>query len=183
MMLSAGTPLMTGGDEYLRSLHCNNNPYNVDSIANWLSYSWSSDQSNFAAFVKNLIAFRKAHAALRPMQFYSSTQLVWWTPAGTAPDTHYCDSSSNDAIAFQFNGTALQDTASSIYVAYNGWSGDVNFTLPSPGNSLNWYRVTDTCGWAEGPNQVRSPGAEDFIGGGGVVYGECGRGLLLLIAK
>jgi isoamylase len=59
----------------------------------------------------------------------------------------------------------------------------VNFTLPSPGNGTSWYRVTDTCRWAEGPNQVRTPGAEDSIGGQGYVYSVCGRGLLLLIAR
>jgi glycogen operon protein len=183
LMLSAGTPLMTGGDEYLRSLHCNNNAYNVDSVANWLNYNWSSDQSNFNAFVKGMIAFRKAHAALRPLNFYSSAQLSWWTPAGTTPDATYFNSGSNHSIAYRFNGSALGDSYSSIYVAYNGWSGNVSFTLPPPGKSANWYRVTDTCGWAEGPNQVRTPGVEDSIGGQGSVYGLCGRGLLLLIAK
>lgn len=183
LMLSAGTPLMTGGDEDLRSLRCNNNPYDVDSVANWLNYNWSSDQTNFNSFVKGMIAFRKGHAALRPIQFYSSAQLAWWTPAGAAADANYFNNSTNHAIAYQFHGSQLGDSSASIYVAYNGWSGSVNFTLPSPGNGLNWYRVTDTCGWAEGPNQVRAPGAEDFIGGQGVGYGLCGRGLLLLIAK
>ena len=36
MMLSAGVPMMVGGDEALRSINCNNNPYNLDSSANWL---------------------------------------------------------------------------------------------------------------------------------------------------
>jgi isoamylase len=183
MMLSAGTPLMTGGDEYLRSLRCNNNAYNVDSVANWLNYTLTSDQSNFQSFVQGMIAFRKAHAALRPSNFYSGAQLVWWTPAGTTPYATYFNSASNHAIAYQLNGTSLGDSYSSIYVAYNGWSGNVNFKLPSPGRSKKWYRVTDTCGWAEGPNQVRAPGAEDSIGGRGYTYGLCGRGLLLLIAK
>jgi glycogen operon protein len=174
MMLSAGTPLMTGGDEYLRSLQCNNNAYNVDSVANWLNYTWTTDQSNFNAFVRGMIAFRKAHAALRPANFYSIADVSWWTPAGTTPDATYFNSADNHAIAWQLN---------SIYVAYNGWSGNVSFTLPSPENGANWYRVTDTCGWAEGPNQVRAPGAEDLIGGTGYVYDVCGRGLLLLIAK
>ncbi len=182
-MLSAGTPLIAGGDEYLRSLHCNNNAYNVDSAANWLSYEWNSDQSNFNAFAKGLIAFRKAHAALRPLTFYSGSQLAWWTPSGTTPDAAYFNSGSNHSIAWQLNGSALNDSYSSIYVAYNGWSGAVNFSLPSPGNGVNWYRVTDTCGWAEGPSQVHAPAAEDFIGGQGYQYGLCGRGLLLLIAK
>ncbi len=183
LMLSAGTPLMTGGDEYLRSLQCNNNPYDVDSIANWLNYTWTTDQSNFNAFAQGLIAFRKAHAALRPSSFYSSAQLAWWTPAGAAADWTYFTNGTNHAIAYQFNGGLLSDSSPSIYVAYNGWTGDVNFTLPSPGAGVNWYRVTDTCGWAEGANQVRAPGAEDFIGAQGVVYSVCSRGLLLLIAK
>jgi isoamylase len=183
MMLSAGTPLVMGGDEYLRSLHCNNNAYDVDSVANWLNYSWTSDQSNFNAFVRGMIAFRKAHAALRPVNFYSSAQLAWWTPAGTMPDATYFSSGSNHSIAYQFNGSTFGDSYSSIYVAYNGWSANVSFTLPSPGQGKNWYRVTDTCGWAEGPNQVRAPGAEDSIGGQGYVYGICGRGLLLLVAR
>jgi isoamylase len=183
LMLSAGTPLMTGGDEYLRSLDCNNNPYNVDSVANWLNYTRSSNQINFNAFVQDMIAFRKAHAALRPLNFYSSAQLLWWTPGGTTPDASYFNSSSNHAIAWQFNGSALGDSYSSIYVAYNAWSGEVNFTLPSPSPGTEWYRVTDTCGWAEGANQVSKPGTEVPLGGQGYTYGLCSRGLLLLIAK
>jgi glycogen operon protein len=183
IMLSAGTPLMMGGDEYLRSLHCNNNAYNDDSVANWLNYNWTSDQNNFNAFVRGMIAFRNAHAALRPLNFYTSAQLLWWAPDGTTADTTYFNAVSNHSIAYQFNGSALGDSYSSIYVAYNGWSGSVNFRLPSLSPGTNWYRVTDTCGWAEGPNQVRAPGAEDSIGGQGSVYGVCGRGLVLLIAK
>jgi len=183
LMLSAGTPLMMGGDEYLRSLHCNNNAYDVDSVGNWLNYSWTTDQNNFNAFVHGLIAFRKAHAALRPLNFYSSAQLTWWTPAGTTPDANYFDSGANHSIAYQLNGSALGDSYSSIFLAYNGWSASVNFTLPAPPTGVNWYRVTDTCSWAEGTTQVRAPGAEDLIGGSGSVYGVCGRGLVLLVAK
>jgi len=126
LMLSAGTPLMTGGDEYLRSLHCNNNAYDVDSVANWLNYNWTSDQSHFNAFVQGLIAFRRAHAAFRPLSFYTSAQLLWWTPAGATPDAAYFNSGSNHSIAYQLNGSTLNDSYSSIYVAYNGWSGGRN---------------------------------------------------------
>jgi glycogen operon protein len=55
--------------------------------------------------------------------------------------------------------------------------------LPWPGSGKTWYRVTDTCGWAEGTTQVRAPGAEDLIGGENTNYGVCGRGTLVLIAK
>jgi isoamylase len=73
---------------------CNNNPYNLDSEANWLNYSWSTDQTNFRTFTQRLITFRNAHPALRPASFYSGSdtngnvmeQLRWFTPAGQVPD-------------------------------------------------------------------------------------------------
>ncbi|WP_343195890.1 hypothetical protein [Luteimonas suaedae] len=55
--------------------------------------------------------------------------------------------------------------------AYNGWSGDVNFNLPWPGTEKQWYRVTDTATWNEGPNAAVVPGSEAFICGEGTVYG------------
>ena len=34
VLLSAGTPMIQAGDEYLRTLACNDNPYNVDFFGN-----------------------------------------------------------------------------------------------------------------------------------------------------
>jgi glycogen operon protein len=191
LLLSGGVPMLVGGDEYLRTINCNNNPYNLDASTNWLGWSWNADQSNFQAFTKRLMAFRKAHPALRPANFYAASdtngnvmeQLRWFKPDGAAADATYFNNSNNHAIAWRIDGSEFGDSASAIYVAYNGWSGSVNFSLPWPGNGKSWYRVTDTCSWAEGAGQVRAPGAEDAIGGEHYVYGVCGRGLLLLIAK
>ena len=191
LMLSAGTPMMTAGDEYLRSVRCNNNPYNLDSSANWLSSSFDSTQTDFRTFTTRLAEFRKAHPALRPADFYTSAdgdgdglkQLDWFTPNGAAPDASYWDGAGNHALGWRYDGSELGDSASAIFVGYNGWSGDVSFTLPSPGAGKQWYRVTDTGSWAEGPNQVATPGGETLIGGAGTEYLVRERGLLLLIAK
>jgi len=191
LMVSAGTPMFTGGDEVLRTQYCNNNVYNLDSDKNWLNYTLTTDQTNFKTFTQRLVAFRKAHPALRPLNFYSSVdtngnvmeQHRWFKPDGTVPDATYFNSASNHALAFRVDGTEFGDPASAIYVAYNGWSGQVDFRLPWPGTGKSWYRVTDTCNWAEGPNQVAAPGSEAFLGGENYLYGLCGRGLLLLIAK
>jgi len=181
-MLSAGTPLMQGGDEHLRTLQCNNNAYNLDSTGNWLSYSWTTDQSNFYTFAQRLIAFRRAHPALRPLTWYSSSQVVWWQPSGAQADSNYWNNSGNHAIAYTVNGSSFGD-ANSMYVAYNGWSGNVTFTLPAPPTGTSWYRVTDTCNWNDGANTFVAPGSEAFIGGAGTNYGQCGQSLLLLISK
>jgi glycogen operon protein len=181
MLLSAGTPMLTGGDEFLRTQYGNNNPYNLDSSKNWLDYSLDADAQNFKAFAKGLIAFRKAHAALRPLNFYSAADVKWLTAAGWPPDAWWWNAGDQHAMAWVLDGARLGDSASWLYVAYNGWSEAVNFTLPDPGAGKAWYRVTDTCPWAEGQGQVRAPGNEDRIGGG--TYGLCGRGVLVLLAK
>lgn len=181
-MLSAGTPIMAGGDEYLRSINCNNNPYNVDSTANWLTYSWTSDQSNFYNFAQRAIAFRLAHPALRPANWYTSSQVEWWEPSGVQATTSYWNNTSNYAIAYTINGSSFSDS-NSIYIAYNGWSGQVAFTLPPPPTGTNWYRVTDTCNWNDGANTWVTPGNETLIGGSGATYNQCGQSVLVLISK
>ena len=191
LLLNAGTPMMTGGDEFLRGINCNNNPYNLDSSANWLNYTLNADQTNFRTFTQRLIAFRKAHPALRPLNFYSAVdnngnvmeQLRWFKPDGSVIDTAYFNDSNNRAMAYRIDGSEFGDPSSAIYVAYNAWSSLVNFTLPWPGNGKSWYRVMDTSNFNEGPNTVVAPGSETLIGGENTVYGLNGRGTLLLIAK
>ncbi|GHE58436.1 hypothetical protein GCM10014715_09420 [Streptomyces spiralis] len=60
-------------------------------------------------------------------------RLQWFTPAGSAPDTTYWSDPGNHALAWRIDGTEFSDPSSALYVGYNGWSGDVDFTLPSPG--------------------------------------------------
>ena len=59
----------------------------------------------------------------------------------------------------------------------------MSFTLPSPGGGRSWYRVTDTCNWADGPDTVAITGSETWIGDASASYSLCGRAVLLLIAK
>jgi glycogen operon protein len=183
--------MFTGGDEFLRSQACNNNAYNLDSSANWLNYALSTDQTNFKTFAQRLIAFRKAHPALRPANFFSAVdtnanvmeQLRWFQPSGAVADSTYMGNTGNHALAYRIDGTEFGDSAAAIYVAYNGWSGAVDFKLPWPFTGKQWYRVTDTCNWAEGSGQVATPGSEAAVGGENTIYNVCGRGLVVLIAK
>jgi isoamylase len=191
MLLSAGVPMITGGDELLRTQFGNNNSYNLDSAANWLNYSPDVNQQNFQLYTSRLAAFRKAHPALRPSIFYASTdtngnvmeQLRWFMPNGQQADAAYFNGASNHALAWRIDGSEFGDSASALYVAYNAWSGTVNFTLPWPGAGKSWYRVMDNASWNEGANTVVAAGSETLIGGENTVYGVEGRAMLLLIAK
>jgi isoamylase len=188
VMLSAGTPMMQGGDEHLRTLQCNSNAYNLDSPGNWLNYTWTNDQKNFYTFAQRLIKFRLAHPAFRPKTWYTNEQVVWYEPGGTVVDGNYWNDSSNHAIAYMINGTTLPDgttlgDTNSFYIAFNGWSGNVSFTLPAPPNGTRWYRVTDTCNWNDGADTFAAPGKEYELEERDSSYGQCGLSLSLFIAK
>ncbi len=55
--------------------------------------------------------------------------------------------------------------------------------LPAPLTGTNWYRVTGTCNWNDGPNSWVMPGNETLIGPTGTTYSQCGQSLLLLLLK
>ena len=183
LLLSAGTPMITGGDEFLRSLNGNNNPYNLDTAFNWLDYQLGVQQKAFMTFAKRLLAFRQAHPALRPADFYTPAQLAWFRPDGGPADAAYFDNPDNHAIAWVIDGSAFLDPSSAIYIAYNSWSGDVAFSLPAPGDGKTWFRVMDTSAFLEPAGSIATPGSEKMIGGAGTSYTLGPRAVLLLIAK
>jgi isoamylase len=190
LMLSAGVPMMTGGDEMLRSLNCNNNPYNLDSVANWLNYSLTPEQQIFRQFTTRLLAFRKAHPALRPADFYRGhdtnnngmEQVRWFTPSGDLATTSFFNAPNERGLAYRIDGSEFNDPASAIYIAYNANDQLRNFSLPWAGVGKQWYRALDTAAWNEG-NSVVLPGEGVLIGGEGIVYGVQGRSVVVLIAK
>jgi isoamylase len=68
-----------------------------------------------------MIAFRKAHPALRPAQFYSGAvdnngnvmeQLRWFKPDGGGAHNAYWADPNNHAIAWRIDGSELGDPAS-----------------------------------------------------------------------
>jgi glycogen operon protein len=152
VMLSAGVPMMTGGDEMLRSQRCNNNPYNLDSTATWLDWGALTERAAFVTFTQRLLAFRRAHPALRPDDWWSDDDVTWIGTDGLVlPDEFFDDPGAH------FLGWRVGD----IYVAYNGAPQALTVTLP-PGTA--WRRAADTAAAMEPDANFRAPGAEDAAG-------------------
>jgi glycogen operon protein len=181
LMLSAGTPMMTGGDEFLRSLNGNNNPYNLDTSFNWLNYTLGADQKTFRTFVQRLLAFRSTHPAVRPDNFYSAAELQWLRPDGGPADAGYFDNPDNHAIGWLIQGADFADPASAIFVAYNAWSGAVTFQLPPPPAGKKWFRSMDTSPSLESTANCAAPGSEQALGS--PTYNVGARSVLLAIAR
>ncbi|MEY3028690.1 MAG: glycogen debranching protein GlgX [Actinomycetota bacterium] len=98
LLLSAGTPMITAGDESAKTQGGNNNAYCQDNPTSWLHWDMESHQVDFQETVRYLIQLRKAHAALRPEAFAETWPLdsgpsaanqpghwmAWFSPSGQA---------------------------------------------------------------------------------------------------
>jgi glycogen operon protein len=67
LMLSHGTPMLLGGDEWGRTQHGNNNPYAQDSELSWFDWSQALSVAGSAqrAYVTRLIRVRREFSSLR----------------------------------------------------------------------------------------------------------------------
>ncbi len=189
LMLSAGVPMVTGGDEFLRSQRCNNNAYNLDSEGNWLDWHAAASQAAFTRFTRGLMRFRAAHPALRPAEFFTGRDrdgnglkdITWLRDDGGEADPGYMGAADRHFLAYRIDGGELGDPAASIYVAYNGWSGPVTANLPAPRPGKSWYRVADTAAWMESLSNFEDTADQDRMDG--APYQLAGRSLLLLVER
>ena len=189
LLLSAGVPLITGGTEIYRTQFGNNNAFNIDTIANWLDWSTAPGEAVLTNYVRLLLQFRQAHPALRPADFFTGQDnngnglkdLTWYRDNGAEVDPAYFSNPSNHFLAFRLDGTEFGDPATSIYVAYNGWTDIVTATLPAPLPGNTWFQVADTSAAAGDFGNIHPAGAEVPLSNS--QYGVAGRSVLLLIEK
>ena len=89
LLLSAGVPMLTAGDEYGRSQRGNNNAYCHDSPLTWLS--WRDDERDIGleSTTRQLVRLRHENPALRPVRYGvlgettpSASQLDWYNADG-----------------------------------------------------------------------------------------------------
>ncbi len=71
LLLSAGVPMVLGGDEIARTQGGNNNAYCQDNEISW--FDWASADQDLFRFTADLIALRRAEPALRP-NWYRAAQ-------------------------------------------------------------------------------------------------------------
>ncbi|MEV6973702.1 glycogen debranching protein GlgX [Kitasatospora sp. NPDC093806] len=92
LLLSAGVPMITAGDEFGRTQGGNNNAYCQDNEVSWLDWSLLDDPAwrGLYAFAGRLVRLRRAHPVLRQRAFFSGraaapggrSDLTWFTPLG-----------------------------------------------------------------------------------------------------
>ena len=155
LMLSRGVPMFVAGDEVRRSQQGNNNGYCQDNELNWLDWSLLDKNRDIFDFFSQMIAFRKAHPALRLPEFYTGqssarglNDIAWHGCKLNSPGWE--DQNSN-VLAFTIAGL---DGDNDIHVMMNMCGTDLDFEVP-PVERRNWYRVVDTA--APAPQDFTEP--------------------------
>ncbi|MGO1590356.1 MAG: glycogen debranching protein GlgX [Ancrocorticia sp.] len=70
LILSAGTPMITAGDEFGRTQGGNNNSYCQDNEISWVDWNLEPWQEDLRETVSYLLKIRREHKVLRPTRFY-----------------------------------------------------------------------------------------------------------------
>jgi len=160
--------MIEGGDEVAHGIQCNNNPYNLDSLATWIDYTAETDP--LWTFTQRLLAFRAAHASLRPSGWFAPT---WLDDTGHVASGAYLGDATKPIVAWQM-------TSEPIYVAYNRSPNKVTITLPAAPAGTTWYRAANTAAFLEASANFTLPGQEATVQ---ATYDLDGRALAIFIAR
>jgi glycogen operon protein len=152
MVISHGTPMLYGGDEWLRTQYGNNNAYSNGADNEWNWFRWGEWQSLYAYprhrmhdFVRDLLTLRRDHAyALAPSEWGEGMDFAWK------------NSSNEDMGDEDWQGRTLMihyyddgtDPGPELAILINMSREDVSFSLPG---ERNWGRLIDTQSWFDTP--------------------------------
>ena len=150
LLISQGTPMLLGGDEFRRGQQGNNNAYCQDNAISWYDWNNCSMNSSMIEFTRRAVEFRLTHQVFRRSSFFrggSNTSLPdiqWYAPDGKAPDWNKL----SRFVSFKLNGNdCKKDDGSAdndFYIAVNADRQDILVTLPCTEDGKKWYRVADT---------------------------------------
>jgi glycogen operon protein len=148
LLVSQGIPMILGGDEFLRTQKGNNNAWCQDNDTSWVDWTLRERNGGFLRFVQRMIAFRKAHPALRRRTFFNSgaggpPQILWHGREPAHPDF----SPTSQSLAFALDGRCCDRAGlidSDLYVAMNSGASALDFKIPSSPSGRAWRRIVDT---------------------------------------
>jgi isoamylase len=161
LLLSQGTPMLLGGDEFGRSQLGNNNAYCQDNDISWFDWQGIDEAGReLIDLVRRLIAIRKAHPVLRRTRFlhggetcdHGIKDITWYTPKGTEKKSQEWRDPYARCVGLMLNGRAGNHLTQNgnpaednlLLIVMNAYHGVVPFVLPAVPGGAGWQRILDT---------------------------------------
>ncbi len=137
LLLSAGVPMITAGDEFGRTQRGNNNPYCHDSPLTWVDWDHAAWQEDLQAHVRRLIALRRDNPALRPRRFARDADIVpsasvidWYDEHGDTMSIERWTDPAHRTLQYDAASTPEEEAPNRILLIVHGTERPVEVTLP-----------------------------------------------------
>lgn len=174
LLLSAGVPMLTAGDEFGRSQRGNNNAYCQDSELTWLSWLRTREQRELHQTTRRLLELRRTNPALRPSKYAvfgettkNASHMDWFDATGALMDDDDWNSPENRTLQYLAASTPDKEQFNRILLIVHGVEDDVTVSLPvAPGvesYNLLWDSATEVP--IEEETTLLAPGSERLVGG------------------
>lgn len=166
LLTSRGIPMILSGDEFANTQMGNNNTYCQDNEMSWLDWSNLKKNRKLFEYVRDLIAFRKAHPVLRNVKYqfgHNGTGYPEISFHGIEP-WQLDEQAGTLTFAYMFAEDHIKFSTSKdcfIYIAVNAhWEGHC-MKLPIIPAGFSWRLAFDTCGYSARPGKEKKiPGLE-----------------------
>ena len=173
LLLSAGVPMITAGDEFGRSQRGNNNPYCQDTELTWLSWLHTREQREMRETTRRLLELRRTNPALRPSRYAvfgettkNASHMDWFDATGALMDDEDWNSPENRTLQYLAASTPDREEFNRILLIVHGVEDDVTVSLPkAPGvtsYTLLWDSATEEP--IEEDTTELAPGTERLVG-------------------
>ncbi|WP_431278713.1 glycogen debranching protein GlgX [Leifsonia poae] len=135
VLLSAGVPMILGGDEIGRTQQGNNNAYAQDNEISW--FDWAHADEELHAFTQNLIRLRLAEPALRPDWYRHSPEVGGPSTVRIlrADGQEFADDDWDDPDAKAIVFVLMFEGSDAFAFLLNAADNGVDFELPDAPNS------------------------------------------------
>ena len=188
LLLSQGTPMILGGDEFARTQQGNNNAYCQDNEISWIDWNRRRGYKCQVEFVRKLTALRHRYPILRRNLFLNGQYIeelgvrdVTWINAGGVQMSEEnwhdpgmrCFGMLLDGRA-QTTGIRQRGKEATILIVVNGYHKPVEFIMPKCNGGGDWRLLIDT---------NLDDGEEGAVFSDGARYLVTGRSLLLLVLE
>lgn len=150
LLSSLGTPMILGGDEFMRTQEGNNNAYCQDNEISWFNWDYEKKNSDILEFCQKAIAFRKRYTVLQRKKFFSGKD----TDADNVPDIAWFgenlgkplwDDPELKILCYQLDGSEVPSELGNYHLFFilNADFNSHSIEIPQY-NGMKWYRVIDT---------------------------------------
>jgi glycogen operon protein len=188
MMISQGTPMILGGDEFGRTQSGNNNAYCQDNEISWYDWTLQEKNAGLFRFVKEIIAFRLRHHGFMRPEFYTGRDgnynaipdISWFDENGDAPDWE----KNEPCLALRMDGSRADIMAdrddNDFFIMFNSGERELAFSVAEPPEGKDWFLAVDT--GLPSPEDILLPGYEKPLADA-ETYPIKGRSLVILLSK